>query len=89
MIRPEKISNALYALQGILIHARAMASRGAAGKELADLLDIAEVLPQFMASKTDMTDEFRQYIAEISNKHGCPFILQYFDNPTPPEWVST
>ena len=86
MIRPEKLPNALYALHGVLIRARKMAYDGAPGSELADLLDAAEILPRFIASETDETDKFRQYLGHIAGKHKCLFVLQYFDEPAPPEW---
>ena len=47
---------------GVLIRARAMAYEGAAGRDLADLLDTAEMLPRFIASETliqrPVLDEF-------------------------------
>jgi hypothetical protein len=86
MIKPEKLPNALYALQGVFVRARAMACEGGQGRELADLLDTAEMLPRFIASEADETDKFREYIEEIARKHKCAFIVQYFDEPTPPKW---
>ncbi len=86
MIRVEKLPNALYALQGVLIRARSMAYEGAPGREIADLLDTAEMLPRFIASETDETENFRQYLAEIAEKHKCGFVLQHFDESAPLNW---
>lgn len=84
MIRPEKMRNALYALQGVLVQARDMAFRGAPG--LADLLDTAELLPCFIASDADETDKYRQYLVEIARKHKCGYVLQRFDERVPEQW---
>jgi hypothetical protein len=78
--------NALYALQGVLIHARAMAYKSAAGSELGDLLDTAEMLPRYIASDSDETESFRRYLAEIAAKHKCAFVLERFDEPMPQRW---
>jgi hypothetical protein len=86
MIRPSKLPNALYALQGVLVRAREMAYKGTSGEELADLLDTAEMLPRFIASEADETDKFRQYLEEIARKHKCAFVVQHFDEPIPPKW---
>lgn len=86
MIRPEKVPNALYALQGVLVRARTMAYEGAPGEELADLLDTAEILPRFIASEEDETDRFRQHLEEVAKRHRCAFVLQRFDEPVPSKW---
>jgi len=77
MIKPDKLSNALYALQGVLIRGRTMAYNGAPARDLADLLDAAETLPRFIASPTDETEKFRLCLASIAERHKCAFVLQY------------
>jgi hypothetical protein len=86
MIKPEKLPNALYALQGVLVRARAIAYEGTPVRELADILDTVEMLPRFIASEKDETDTFRQYLEQIAEKHKCAFVLQRFDEPAPPQW---
>jgi len=86
MITPDKLPNALYALQGVLIKARQMAYNGAPGTTIADILDSAETLPRFIASGTDETEKFRRCLASIAERHKCAFVLQYFDEPAPPKW---
>lgn len=86
MIKPEKLSNALYALQAVLIKARSMAYSGAPGQQIADLLDAAEMLPRLIANETDETENFRRYLVQIGEKHKCAFVVQHFDEPIPPKW---
>jgi hypothetical protein len=84
MIKSEKLPNALYALQGVLIRARTMASNSSVG--LLDLLDYAEMLPRFIASEADETDKFREYLFEIAEQYNCMFVLERFDDLVPPKW---
>ena len=86
MIDPTKLPNALYALQAVLVRARAMANEPNKREELVDLLDYAEYLPCLIAKQTDETDRFRANLEEISNRHQCAFVLQRFDEPVPPTW---
>jgi hypothetical protein len=86
MIKPEKLPNALYALHGVLIQARAMAYRGVPAAALADILDDAELLPRLLASQVDETDKFRMYLEEMARKHQAMFVVQRFDQPAPHTW---
>ena len=86
MIKPEKVPNALYALQGVLIHARMMAYEGAPHKKLAGILDAAEILPRLIASDEDETERFRRYVEGISIDYKWANILVRFDEPVPPAW---
>jgi hypothetical protein len=86
MIAQNKLPNALHALHGVLIKARQMAYSGVPSATIADLLDSAEMLPRLIASEKDETHEFRRYLAAIAEKHKCAFILNYFDELTPPNW---
>jgi hypothetical protein len=86
MIKPEKMPNAVYALQSVLIKAREMAYQSASARDLGGILDYAEMLPRFIASEEDETDKFREYLAEIADGYKCAFVLQRFDEPAPPKW---
>lgn len=86
MITPDKLPNALYALQGVLIRARAMAHEPDKAKELAALLDYAEYLPSLMAKQTDETSNFRATLEEVGKRYQCAFVLQRFDEPAPSDW---
>lgn len=87
MITPDKLSNALYALQGLLIRARAMANNEPdKAKELAGLLDYVEYLPSLIARQTDETNTFRATLEEVGKRYQCAFVLQRFDEPAPPNW---
>lgn len=84
MIKSEKVPNAFYALQGVIIRARLMALTSSEG--VADLLDYAEMLPRFIASDEDQTEKFRAYLDEIAERYKCAYVLERFDEPIPPAW---
>ncbi len=86
MIRPEKLKNALYALQGVLSWARQMAFQNAPHSELAKLLDYAEEFPQLLSGSKDETEVFRANLADVSEKFDCAFVLQRFDDSVPENW---
>lgn len=86
MITPDKLPNALYSLQGVLIRARAMANEPDKAKELAVLLDYAEYLPSLIARQSDETNNFRATLEEVGKRYQCAFVLQRFDEPAPPNW---
>ena len=86
MIAPDKFPNALYALQGVLIRARAMANEPDKTKELAARLDYAEYLPSLIAKQTDETNNIRAILEEVGERYQCAFVLQRFDEPAPPNW---
>ena len=86
MIAPERLSSALYALQGVLIRARLLAHDPTKAKDVAKLLDYAEHLPRLMASGPDETKQFRDVLAEVAKLYQCAFILERFDNPVPSAW---
>jgi hypothetical protein len=62
MIRPDKLSSALYTLQGVLIRARTLAYGSGTPQQLASLLDDAEYLPRLIARESDETDRFRRVL---------------------------
>ncbi len=86
MITPKKQGNALYALQGLLVHARTLAADRAPFKELYDFLDAVQELPGFLAGRADDTDAFRRRLVEITQRFRCPLVLQRFDDPLPDRW---
>lgn len=96
MAIPDKLENALYALQGVLIFARSLAYDLATecatdkdrkkAKDIADLLDVAEYLPRLIAKDPEETDNFRGHLAETAQRYPCEFILQRFDDPIPCKW---
>ena len=80
MIRRDKFDNALYALQNVLIFARTMAYKGKTYKEIANILDSAEYLPYLIANDKDETENFRNYLVSIADKHGCHSCIERFDS---------
>jgi hypothetical protein len=86
MISLDKLPGALYSLHGVLVMARQMAYTGSPGAAIADILDTAEMLPRLIACETNETDQFRRYLDHIAEKYKRAFVLQYFDEPAPPNW---
>lgn len=79
MIQPEKYERALEAIHSIMIRARFMAYESGA-KDIADLLDAAELLPEYVAAEGDMTHEFREMLAGVAQTdRGCTHVLERFD----------
>ncbi len=79
MIRTDKYNQALQVLNGIMIRARFLAYEGNA-QEVADLLDAAEILPQYMAQPEDATELFRLTLQAISQEHtSCAHLIREFD----------
>lgn len=66
MIRPDKIGNALYALNAVFFIARNMAYEKEPHQKIATVLDYAEMLPRFIASREDHTEDFRTYLEEMA-----------------------
>jgi len=80
MIRDSHLKNALYALNGVLIRARAMAAMQAPYSDIAAVLDVAELLPMLIANNRDETDWFRRVLEGLVQTHpGFDFVLQRFD----------
>jgi hypothetical protein len=86
MIAPEKLHNAYYALQAVLVQARFLAYKPENAKQVAGLLDYAEYLPWLMACKSDETARFRANLEEVATRYKCAYILQRFDEPVPSAW---
>lgn len=79
MIAREKEIAAIKALQSVIIRGRTMAHEGADHRKIADLLDRAEYLAALIYRPADMTDEFREYLAEFASIHGWAHPLTIFD----------
>ena len=79
MIRPEKFNGALAALQAVLIHARKLAYDGEPHRDIADLLDSAEILPSMICSDADETERFRLQLLGIGERHRWWMPLERFD----------
>lgn len=87
MIRPEKITSALYALHLILVRARFLALRRESPEDVATLLDYAEALPRMFVSDEDMTETYREYIQGVAEQFPyCRYILDKFDAEPPEKW---
>lgn len=84
MVNADKTSGALYALHLILVRARFMAQTGEALKDIAVLLDYAEMLPRLLADEQDMTVTYREYVVAITERFPyCQYVLTQFDDPEP------
>lgn len=86
VITQEKYNSALYALHLILTRARYMVYKGEDHQSIAFLLDYAERLPGFIASREDDTGQFREYLEHIAKRlPACSYILDKFDESGFPE----
>ena len=80
MIAPTKLTDALYALNAVLVQARMMAFEKAPHQTLGKVLDVAELLPMLMTRKDDMTAEFRSHLEDLVRVDaGFAQALQRFD----------
>ena len=79
---PSKQSEALRAIQSLIAHARHEAfSCGA--KEVGNLLDDMELLPEMIAQKEDRAEDFFDAVEGIVQKHPqCRYILEQFLEPS-------
>lgn len=88
MIFQEKLPNALYALQQLLVYARFISGDPNKSQTLFRLLDYAEYLPYLIASDVDETEQFHAVLIEIAQSCSCTFVLQGFEGDMPPGWRS-
>lgn len=85
MIRKEKYKHALYALHEIYVRGRFMAYTEEPYKDIARLLDYAEIMPEFIASEIDETEKFRNYLKDIVQTFPqLKYILDKFDTSDDP-----
>ena len=83
MIRSEKYTKALSALQQVIIRARFLASKEDQMAKVAGLLDAAEELPQMIADDADRTEEFAAALQAISERYPyCRNIFTEFSRET-------
>lgn len=79
MIQQDKYEPALRALNSILTRARWMAEESN-NRRLADLLDMAEILPDYLARPADATEDFRVVVEDISKQFAdCSHIIDEFN----------
>jgi len=80
MIAKDKFTDALYALNAVLVQARTMSFERVTYETIVEVLDMAEVLPMLMARKEDTTEEFRRYLEDLVRiDEGFTYALQRFD----------
>ena len=85
MIQDNRLENALHALNHILVRARWMAYE-ADCRELAELLDDAEILPMYIADREDMTETYQRSLEGISEKLTCcGFVADEYNKTKAPE----
>ncbi len=89
MIQPEKYSQALSALQQVIIRARFLASKENQMAKVVGLLDAAEELPQLIGDAEDRTTEFAIALQAISERYPyCRNIfVEYEESGATPEPV--
>jgi hypothetical protein len=80
MVRPEKQHQALHALHYVLIRARSMGYQGQPPREIADVLDWAELLPVHLAADEDRTADYRNALSALSQMKGFAGVLAIFDS---------
>lgn len=83
MISAEQNSQALRALQRLIVHAKAQAYE--AGQiQLADILNDMELLPEFLAHDSDRTSDFLEMLQSIAEQHpDCRYILEEYRQLAP------
>ena len=87
MIHSDKLGNALYALNGVLIQARFMAHERNDYEAIADVLDRAEELPRLMATIEDQTETFGMALAELASRYpDFQFVVDRFQQDLPAKW---
>ncbi len=66
MISADKSQNALRALNHVLVLARKMAYDGVEHRSIAEVLDVAEYLPQLLADEHDQTALFGEHLGDLA-----------------------
>jgi hypothetical protein len=84
---PERENQALTALHRVLIEARLMALEEEPVSEIAEVLDWAELLPQFLAAEEDKTDDFLNALQAIAHRQPrFDHAIGAFNRPQPLRW---
>ena len=87
MINPEKLQNALYALHGVLVKARAVACTSENNEEVIAILSRAEVLITMLGNDADETVAFRKMLERDATPDKWNFVLNRFDASKPWETI--
>ncbi len=69
MIRPDKLEQAIRAIQQVIIRGRTMAYEAEPHKRIANLLDDAEYLPGLILIPEDRTEAFSRHLQAISEEY--------------------
>lgn len=78
MIASEQMQEALKSLQSLIVQARHDAYMAGA-KEVGDLLDAMELLPELLSDQQDRSQEYRDTLEGIAQKHQqCRYIVDQF-----------
>jgi hypothetical protein len=84
MISPERLPQALKALERLIIHCKAQAYQSG-DRALGDLLNDVELLPDFLADEQDRTGELTELVQSIAQVHpDCRYIVEEFERTTLP-----
>jgi hypothetical protein len=88
MIQEQKRTNALWALQGVLVAARFLADTKESHESIAQILDTAEILPRLIAEEADRTQDYEKILVELATRHPrCGAALEHFRRtPAPDKW---
>jgi hypothetical protein len=78
MIAAEQMTDALKSIQSLIVQARHDAYVAGA-KNVGDLLDDMELLPEMLCDEQDRSQEFRDLLEGIAQKHQqCRYIVDQF-----------
>ena len=81
MIKDEKNSSSLHAINKILVIIRFFAGSQASSKTLYDMLDYAELLPLLIADKEDRTELFHKTLFDMAERWPmCKIALDIFED---------
>ncbi len=69
MLQPDKTLPGLFAVHLILVKLRLLAIEKTDHEKLYDVLDWAELLPDLMGRSDDTTEEFREALAALGERH--------------------
>lgn len=76
MIRPDKLEQAIRAVQQVIIRGRTMAYEAESHRRIASLLDDAEYLPGLILAPEDRTEAFSPHLQVIAEEYRCEVHLQ-------------
>ena len=85
MIDDNRLGNALYALQGLILKAKMWAYEGVDSDRIARLLEQAEHVPSLIARNDHTRDTFLRFLERVSSDFDCPGVVDRFHR-TPERW---